>query len=149
MTLADLIPTLQLAIGPVILISGIGLLLLSMTNRFARVIDRSRQLAQEMNSLPGRERNEILVRLRILSSRARIIRAAIALASLSLLLAALLIISLFLAALLHLGIALVIVVLFLSCMLCLIGSLFFFIADINLSLKALWLEMPAEGRGNA
>jgi hypothetical protein len=32
-TLAELIPILQIAIGPVILISGVGLLLLSMTNR--------------------------------------------------------------------------------------------------------------------
>lgn len=31
-TLTQLIPVLQLAIGPVILISGVGLLLLSMTN---------------------------------------------------------------------------------------------------------------------
>ncbi|MFN9975717.1 MAG: DUF2721 domain-containing protein, partial [Phycisphaerae bacterium] len=32
-TVPDLIPVLQVAIGPVILISGVGLLLLSMTNR--------------------------------------------------------------------------------------------------------------------
>jgi hypothetical protein len=42
MLLNDLMTTLQLSIGPVILISGVGLILLSMSNRFARVIDRSR-----------------------------------------------------------------------------------------------------------
>ena len=41
----QLIPNLQVAIGPVIFISGVGLLLLTMTNRFARVIDRTRSLA--------------------------------------------------------------------------------------------------------
>ena len=46
----ELIPLLQTAIGPVILISGVGLLLLSMTNRFGRIIDRSRILAHEMRS---------------------------------------------------------------------------------------------------
>ena len=46
----DLIPLLPTAIGPVILISGVGLLLLSMTNRFGRIIDRSRILAHEMRS---------------------------------------------------------------------------------------------------
>jgi len=35
-TLTQLIPVLQVAIGPVILISGVGLLLLSMTNRYGR-----------------------------------------------------------------------------------------------------------------
>lgn len=32
-TVSELIPVLQTAIGPVVLISGIGLLVLSMTNR--------------------------------------------------------------------------------------------------------------------
>ena len=41
----ELIPILQSAVGPVILISGVGLLLLSMTNRFGRVVDRARILA--------------------------------------------------------------------------------------------------------
>jgi hypothetical protein len=45
MHLSTLIPTLQLAVGPVILISGIGLLLLSMTTRFGRTIDRTREIA--------------------------------------------------------------------------------------------------------
>ena len=39
MRLTDLVPILQMAIGPVILISGVGLLLLSMTNRLGRAID--------------------------------------------------------------------------------------------------------------
>jgi hypothetical protein len=34
-------------------------------------------------------------------------------------------------------------------MLSLIFSLLLFISDINLSLKALWLEMPPEGYGKA
>jgi len=45
-SLHELIPVLQVAIGPVILISGIGLLLLGMTNRYGRTIDRARELAQ-------------------------------------------------------------------------------------------------------
>ena len=44
MRFAELIPVLQMAVGPVILISGIGLILLSMTNRFGRVIDRAVQV---------------------------------------------------------------------------------------------------------
>ena len=36
----NLLPTIQLAITPVILITGIGSLLLTMTNRMGRVVDR-------------------------------------------------------------------------------------------------------------
>jgi hypothetical protein len=149
MSLTDLITTLQLSIGPVILISGVGLILLSMTNRLARVIDRSRLLSQDINSVSNTDRIRILAELRILSSRANIARAGIALAVLSVLLASLLIISLFLGALFQMGIAAFIVTLFILCMLSLVSSLLLFLADINLSLKALWLEVPPEGRSDA
>ncbi|MHB0980337.1 MAG: DUF2721 domain-containing protein [Thermoleophilia bacterium] len=149
MSLADLIPTLQLSIGPVILISGVGLILLSMTNRFGRLIDRSLLLTHDLHGASHADRVRILAQLRILSARARLVRAGIALAVLSILLAALLIVSLFLGALFQLGIAAIIVTLFILCMLSLIVSLLLFIFDINLSLKALWLEMPPEGRSDA
>lgn len=48
--LPDLLPSLQIAIGPVILVSGVSLLLLSMTNRLGRVIDRARDLSIELRS---------------------------------------------------------------------------------------------------
>jgi hypothetical protein len=146
MSLSDLIPTLQLSIGPVILISGVGLILLSMTNRFGRVIDRSRLLLRDLRGATDRERPAIVAELRILSTRARLVRAGIALAALSILLAAILIIGLFLGVLLQLGITLYIAAVFILCMVSLVLSLILFIADINLSLKALWVEMPAEVR---
>lgn len=147
MTLADLIPTLQMSVGPVILISGVGLILLSMTNRYGRLIDRSRILSGEFHRVAGvEERAKIVAQLRILSRRARIVRAAIALGAISVLLVAVLVISLFLGALLDLRIAGAIVTLFALCLGCLIVSLLLFISDINLSLQALWLEMPPEGR---
>lgn len=143
MSLTDLIPTLQLAIGPAILISGVGLILLSMTNRFGRVIDRSRQLTNQMRGTSGAERERALAEVTVLWRRARIVRAGIALAVLSALLAALLIISLFVGSLLTLG-AGVPAGLFIMCMLSLIGALLVFFWDINLSLTALKLELPAE-----
>ncbi|HTK31459.1 MAG TPA: DUF2721 domain-containing protein [Candidatus Saccharimonadaceae bacterium] len=149
MSLTDLIPMLQLSIGPVILISGVGLLLLSMTNRFGRVIDRSRLLTRELHGAPDADRARLIAQLRILATRARLVRAGIALAAFSVLLAVLLVIGLFLSALLHFGAAILIAILFISSMLCLIVSLLLFISDINLSLRALWLDMPAEGRDRA
>jgi hypothetical protein len=45
-SLEQIIPELRDAIGSVILISGVGLLLLTMTNRLGRAIDRARQKTQ-------------------------------------------------------------------------------------------------------
>ena len=148
MSLIDLIPTLQLAIGPAILISGVGLILLSMTNRFGRVIDRSRQLTNQMRETSGGERERALAEVKVLWRRARTVRAGIALAVLSALLAALLIISLFVGSLLTLG-AGVPAGLFVMCMLSLIGALLVFFWDINLSLTALKLEISARSAGPA
>jgi hypothetical protein len=145
MSLTEIIPTLQLSIGPVILISGVGLILLSLTNRYGRVIDRVRYLARDLPDAKNEDRVSIQAQLKILSKRARLARAGIALAGLSVLLSALLVITLFLGALLRLPMATAIVFLFVLCMISLIGSLLLFLTDINYSLKALWLEMPPEG----
>jgi len=143
MRLIDLVPILQMAIGPVILISGVGLLLLSMTNRLGRVIDRSRLLAEALRKGEPTEHTRLSSQLAILSRRAHLVRLAIILATLSVLLAGVLIIVLFLAALFRLEIGAVVVLIFVGCIGSLIGSLVVFIADINLSLSALKLEISS------
>jgi hypothetical protein len=140
LNLHDLIPILQVAIGPVILVSGVGLLLLSMTNRFGRVIDRSRELATELRSGVG-DRNRLVQQIEILIRRARVIRYAITLAISSVLLAAVLIITLFVAAVLALEVGELVATLFVLCMAALIGSLIALLRDVNLSLGALMLEL--------
>jgi hypothetical protein len=145
MTVRDLIPILQMATGPVILISGIGLLLLSMTNRLGRVVDTARELAEAVRSAAPEERAKITAELRILMRRGRLVRSAIYLSSVSVLLAAVLIIVLFLTAIFGLRTAPVIIAVFAACMGALIASLVCFIKDVNLSLVALKLEMLANG----
>jgi hypothetical protein len=138
--LHDLIPILQVAIGPVILVSGIGLLLLSMTHRFGRVIDRARELGLELRAGTG-DRNRVVQQIDILMRRARVIRQAITLAISSVLLAAVLIITLFVAAVFALEVGALVATLFIGCMAALIGALVAFLRDINLSLAALTLEL--------
>ena len=91
MKLTEIIPVLQVAIGPVILISGVGLLLLTMTNRLGRAIDRARQLAREVTS-PDANRTQVAEQVVTIYRRARVLRLTIALAALSVLLTAFLII---------------------------------------------------------
>ena len=138
---SSLVPVLQIAIGPVILISGVGLLLLSMTNRFGRIIDRSRILAVQLRSDDQAERERALAQVGIVWRRAVLVRRAIILASISVLLAAVLVMALFMAALRHADIGGLIVFLFGGCLAALIGSLVAFIAEINQSLLALRLDL--------
>jgi hypothetical protein len=137
----ELIPVLQVAIGPVILISGVGLLLLTLTNRFGRAVDRSRTLGREVSQVSPAERQRLTSQVDILYRRARVIRASIIMAAMSLLLAAVLIIVLFVTALTRLEAGFIIVLLFICCLASLIVSLIAFIRDIQLSLHALKLEL--------
>jgi hypothetical protein len=137
----ELIPVLQVAIGPVILISGVGLLLLTLTNRYGRTIDRSRQLVRELRECTEADRQRLHGQVEILYRRARLIRLSILLAGMSVLLASVLIIVLFLTALWKLEVGSLISLLFIGCMVSLSGSLVAFLHDINLSLGALKLEL--------
>lgn len=137
----NLIPTLQVAIGPVILISGVGLLLLSMTNRLGRAIDRARQLKEVHRAGSEADRERVAGQLDIIWRRAHLIRAAIVWGTSGALLAAMLIIFLFIGTLLGWPIGFFIAVLFGGCMATIIVSLIYFIRDINLSLHALRLEL--------
>ncbi len=144
-TIPEIIPVLQTAIGPAILISGTGLLLLTMTNRLGRAIDRARILAHDLPAKPEVIRAKNEAQLCILWRRAKLIRLAITLAGGSALLAVALIVGLFLSALLRLNSAPVIGVLFILCVVSLGGSLWIFIRDINQSLAALRLELDGAG----
>jgi hypothetical protein len=139
--LKELIPVLQVAIGPVILISGVGLLLLTLTNRYGRTIDRSRLLVGELRECSEEDRHRLQGQVEILYRRARLIRLSILFAGVSVLLASVLIIVLFLTALWKLEVGLLISLLFIACMVALSGSLVAFIRDINVSLGALKLEL--------
>ena len=140
-SIQELIPVLQIAIGPVILISGVGLLLLSMTNRLSRVIERARTLLSASDSVSGQPRDRILAQIDILWGQARLIRVSILLGSTSVLFAAFLIIVLFITALFKIEDAWLISSLFVTCLLSLIGSLITFIIDINRSLVAFKVEL--------
>ncbi|MDD2837709.1 DUF2721 domain-containing protein [Sulfuricurvum sp.] len=142
MLLANLIDTLQLAIGPVIMISGIGLILLSLTNRFGRIVDRTRQLSVEYRSSSEEDGIRILEELKILSLRAKVVKSSNFMAVLSVLLVSFIIISLFGSALYHFNMTYVLIFLFISSIISLIVSLFLFIYDLELSLRALWIELP-------
>src|SRR5579859_4218563 len=130
-SLTDLIPVLQIAVGPVILISGAGLVLLSMTNRLGRAIDRARILKEELPAHSAAEQPNTRAQLRILRRRAQLLRQAIILVSL-----------------LRWDAGWLILLLFVGCLGALIGGMVRFIEDVNQSLAALELDLAEGERPN-
>jgi len=110
-------------------------------NRAPTDFDRTHNLWLRLQSATPEQRMNIITQLHYLLRQARLVRAAIALAALSVFFTALLIITLFLCAMLQLGYPNVVATLFICSMACLIASLTMFLADINLSLKALRIEV--------
>lgn len=144
MDTTELVKMLQVSVTPVVLISGVGLLLLSMTNRIGRVVDRARVLAKEMRSAPADRVERYRNQLQLLAHRARLLQTAIVAASTSILFVGLLVLGLFAEVLFGLPVPLVIIGLFLACILSLVTSMVFFLKELTLSLKALWVEIADE-----
>lgn len=137
-----LLPSIQLSITPVILITGLGSLLLTMTNRMGRVVDRTRVLAGQVRAAaPGPEQDHIAQQLRILYRRAKIVRRAVTLGAASMFCSGVLVIMIFLNTVLGPDLSLAIMGLFGASILCLLGALGAFLSDIFMSLKALGLEV--------
>lgn len=140
---AQLIPELRDAIGPVMLVSGVGVPLLTMFNRSGRAIGRAWQLKSELPERTVREREPTAAQVAIIYRRARMIRVGMLLAAISVLLAAALIIRLFVTVLLQWRQATLASLFFIGSMVSLFGFIIVFIRDINFSLHALKLELDA------
>ncbi len=138
MTLVEII---QLAITPVILISGMGALMLTLTNRMGRIVDRTRSLAGQVRSTSGPDRRHHEEQLDILWRRALLIRRAVTFNGLSMLVACVLVVVVFTGVVLGWQIEVATIVLFEASLLMLIAALVTFLQDIFLSLRALRLEV--------
>jgi hypothetical protein len=142
-SLPQLVPILQLAIGPVSLISGVGRLQLSLTNRLGRLIDRARLLSRERTASVG-DTARLDAQIAIIDRRAHILQRAITLGATTVLLVSVLILVLFVSALLELVSAAIVIALFCTALLTLIGSTLFFLQEKRLALEALHLETRRE-----
>lgn len=129
--LGDISHIIQLAIAPVFLLTGVGTNLLVLTNRLARIIDRSRVLEdRSAASAPNADQSGVLAELAILYCRAHLINYAITLSTTCALLICVVIASLFVGGALGLGLASFIAMLFVLAMLALIGSFVYLLREI-------------------
>ena len=146
-SIPQLIRILSASIAPVIVISGVGLLLLSMTNRHSRVIDRARELIKDLEVAHDEpRRTSLLEQARITYRRGRILRNAIILSSVTILFVAVTVLALFTGQVMNVTVDYVSVPCFAVALLALVGSLYFFIQDVTISLRALELEIGPYSR---
>jgi len=132
---------LQSSIAPIALISGVGLILLSLTNRLGRTIDRTRSLLTELRNATGRRIETIKLELIVLHRRNKVLKVAMggiafSILTSSLIIPVLLIMNVFTANIRVLGEILLV----LSIGGIILASIYLF-TDVVLSLKALDYEM--------
>lgn len=138
---SPLMPIIQLAITPVILISGMGALMLTLTNRMGRIVDRTRILAGQVRAAAGDERAHLERQLDIMWRRTLLVRQAVTYNGLSMVMSCLLVVAIVLSAMGGWNLDFVMMGLFILSILLLFASLVTFLRDIFVSLHALRLEV--------
>jgi len=141
-----LLAVIQAAIAPVVLISGVGLLLLTLSGRLGRIVDRTRLVAAELKSVDEHERAGLLHQLNVLRHRARLIRLALTLSATAVALVGLVITLLFLGQIYPWHVTLVCTVLFVAALLCVVVAMFVFVRELTESLVALELSIEDHPR---
>ena len=145
----SVVQILTASIAPVIVISGVGLLLLSISNRYGRAIDRVRLLARELSESDpeSARRRHLSEQLRLTDQRAHMLRSSMLYASSSIFFVSLTVLALFADQLLQLHKDFLALPFFAACLVSLVVSMYYSIRDITVSLAALELEVSERMKG--
>jgi hypothetical protein len=140
------------SIAPVIVISGVGLVLLSISNRYGRALDRARALLKQIEQGDAATASAIRLdeQLRHTHRRAKLLRSSMTYGSASIFFVSLTILALFAEYILQVRVDFFALPCFAFCLLCLVISLYYSIRDITVSMGALELEISSvrESRGS-
>jgi hypothetical protein len=138
---------IQLAIAPVFLLTGVGTNLLVLTNRLARIIDRSRMLEEKLEmGVESKAERALDTELDILFRRARKINLAITLSTTCALLICVVVAALFLGDALEWRLGTLIATLFVLAMVALTASFVYLLSEILLATEFL-NQQRMQGRG--
>jgi len=131
---------LQACITPVAMISGVGLLLLTITNRLGRTIDRTRFLVNELDSVGVKRREQKVNEITVLYKRSRFLRNSIGCLMISVISSCAIIPLLFIMSFVTIDLRVIGYTLFLVSIISLFVSSVYFFRDIVLNLHAIKLE---------
>jgi hypothetical protein len=129
---------IQLALGPVFLLSGVGITLSMLTARLARIVDRARTLEDRRDAATDPARVALIDEdLKFIVRRTRYINSAIGLSTSSAFLTALVVTLLFASAFSPLNIGAVIAGTFVASMACLSLSFLMFLIEVRIATRSL------------
>ena len=133
---------IELAIAPVFLITGISSLLAVMSNRLARIIDRSRQIEAKWHDLDIIQTADAEAELASLSTRARLASFSINFCAFAALMVCLLIATLFLDAFIGTNLRWFVGGLFVLSMCTLSGGIVCFLREVHIAMLSLRIGSP-------
>jgi ABC-type multidrug transport system fused ATPase/permease subunit len=129
---------IQLALGPVFLLSGVGITLSMLTQRLARIVDRARTLEDQRERTSEETRLKRIDKdLRAIWRRTRYINSAIALSTISGLLTTLVVTLLFASEFTPMTVGGVIAVMFVASMMCLSLAFLMFLVEVRIATNTL------------
>jgi len=137
---------IELAIAPVFLITGIGSLLAVMSNRLARIIDRSRQIEDKWHYLDQSQILDAEAELNSLAKRARLASFAINFCAFATLTVCLLIATLFVDAFIGTNLRWFVGGLFVLSMFSLSGGIVCFLREVHIAMLSLRIGSPNKVR---
>lgn len=128
---------IRLAVAPVFLFSGVGIVLTVLTNRLARIVDRARKIESVGITAVDAELEDVRRELQVLDRRARLLNIAVTLLTVCTLLVSGVVIALFLGAMLEYGLARLIATLFILAMLSFVSAMLCFLREVFIATAAL------------
>jgi len=138
----DFSQILNSTIAPIALISGVGLILLSLTNRLGRAIDRAREIINELSKNPDKElRKNWENQLLIIHKRAKYLKYSMTGIVSSILLTSLLILFIIVSNLFGKSSGIIADVILISSAFAIFVSIVFFLLEVRLALSALEMRI--------
>ncbi|HKR06183.1 MAG TPA: DUF2721 domain-containing protein [Bacteroidia bacterium] len=134
-SITDIAKAIQLALGPVFLLTGVAGLLNVMTGRLSRIVDRGRYLTERTGINKSDSSEEVTTELKMLEHRRRFTSVAITMCTVSALFVCLVIVTLFIEVMLSIPLNWIIGALFTLATLALVIGLAFFLREVHLSAK--------------
>lgn len=131
--ISEMAKAIQLALGPVFLLTGIAGMLNVMSGRLSRIIDRGRTLTEKPDVIATYEPNEIRNELLMLERRRHITSRAINMFTIAALLVCLVIVTLFLEAMFFMSLKWFIGVLFIMATLGMVVGLGYFLREVHMA----------------
>jgi hypothetical protein len=134
-SITDIAKAIQLALGPVFLLTGIAGLLNVMTGRLSRIVDRGRYLTERTGINKSDNSEGVTAELQLLERRRQLTSVAITMCTVSALLVCLVIVTLFIEVMLSIPLNWIIGALFTLATLALVMGLAFFLREVHMSAK--------------